>query len=102
MFTIFGDRKACIARELTKKHEEYIRAGLKELSEIDPETLKGEMVIVIEGSLGELKPNVNNDEIISMVENLVESGLSTKDAIKQVSEITRINKNYIYKIFHVN
>lgn len=102
MFTILGDRKACIARELTKKHEEYIRAGLKELSEIDPETLKGEMVIVVEGSLGELKPNVNNDEIISMVENLVESGLSTKDAIKQVSEITRINKNYIYKIFHVN
>ena len=102
MFTILGDRKACIGRELTKKHEEFIRAGLKELSEIDPETLKGEMVIVIEGSLGELKPNVNNDEIISMVENLVESGLSTKDAIKQVSEITRINKNYIYKIFHVN
>lgn len=102
MLTVLGDRKACVARELTKKHEEYIRLGLKDLSEIDPETLKGEMVIIVEGTLGELKPNVNNDEIIGMVENFVESGMSTKDAIKRVSEITNINKNYIYKIFHVN
>ena len=102
MFAILGNRKACIARELTKKHEEYIRAGLEELSTLDPETLKGEMVIVIEGTLGELKPNVNNDDIIAMVENFVESGLSTKDAIKRVSEITSLSKNYIYKIYHVN
>lgn len=102
LFTIFGDRKACIARELTKKHEEFIRAGLKELSEIDPSTLKGEMVIVVEGSLGEVKPNLDNDEIIKMVKSMVESGLSTKDAIKKVSEITKVNKNFIYKIYHIN
>jgi len=102
MFTILGNRKACIARELTKKHEEYIRGGLEELSKIDPETLKGEMVIIVEGSLGEIKPDVNNDEIIQMVKNLTSMGLSTKDAIKKVAEATNINKNYIYKIYHVN
>ena len=36
MYEIFGDRKACLARELTKKHEEFIRLGLKGLSELDP------------------------------------------------------------------
>ena len=102
MFLILGNRLACIARELTKKHEEYIRDTLEHLSQIDPETLKGEMVIVVEGTLGELKPNINNEEIISMVKNLVESGVSTKDAIKRVSDITNINKNYIYKIYHIN
>lgn len=102
LFTILGNRKACIARELTKKHEEFIRGGLEELSKIDPETLKGEMVIVVEGSLGEIKPDVNNDEIIQMVKNLVGMGLSTKDAIKKVAEATNINKNYIYKIYHIN
>ena len=102
MFTIFGNRKACIARELTKKHEEFIRGGLEELSRIDPETLKGEMVIVVEGSLGEIKPDINNDEIIQMVKNLVNMGLTTKDAIKKVAETTNVNKNYIYKIYHVN
>lgn len=102
MFTILGNRKACIARELTKKHEEFIRGGLEELSKIDPTTLKGEMVIIIEGSLGEIKPDVNNDEIIQMVKNLTSMGLSTKDAIKKVAEATNLNKNYIYKIYHVN
>jgi len=102
MFTILGNRKACIARELTKKHEEFIRAGLEELSRIDPETLKGEMVIIVEGTLGELKPNVNNDDIVSMVENFVQSGMSTKDAIKRASEITSVSKNVIYKLYHVN
>ena len=102
MFTILGNRKACIARELTKKHEEYIRGGLEDLSKIDPETLKGEMVIIVEGSLGEIKPDINNDEIIQMVKNFVNMGLTTKDAIKKVAEATNLNKNYIYKIYHIN
>lgn len=102
MFAILGNRSACICRELTKKHEEYIRDTLENLSKLDPESLKGEMVIVVEGTLGEIKPNVSNDEIIKMIKNLVESGVSTKDAIKRVSEITCINKNYIYKIYHIN
>lgn len=102
MYEIFGDRKACLARELTKKHEEFIRTGLKELSEIDPETLKGEMVIVVEGSSGEEKPIISNTDIVNMVKSMVESGMSTKDAIKKVSEITKINKNTVYKAYHLN
>lgn len=102
MFEILGNRKACIARELTKKHEEFIRGGLEELSSIDPETLKGEMVIVVQGADKEMQPHLDNKEIIAMVNNMVESGCSTKDAIKHVSESTNINKNYIYKIYHLN
>ena len=102
LYEVFGDRKACLARELTKKHEEFIRCGLKNMSEIDPDTLKGEMVIVVEGSTGEEKPIISNVDLVNMVKSLVESGLSTKDAIKKVSEITKVNKNIIYKAYHVN
>ena len=102
MYEIFGDRKACLARELTKKHEEFIRLGLKNLSELDPETLKGEMVIVVEGSTGEVKPVISNTDIVNMVKSMVDSGMSTKDAIKKVSEMTKINKNTIYKVYHLN
>lgn len=102
MYEILGDRKACIARELTKKHEEFIRMGLKCLSELDPESLKGEMVIVVEGSTGEVKPIISNTDIVNMVKSMVDSGMSTKDAIKKVSEITKINKNTIYKVYHLN
>ena len=102
LYDILGDRKACIARELTKKHEEFIRGGLKYLSEIDPETLKGEMVIVVEGTTGEEKPIMSDAELVNMVKSMVESGMSTKDAIKKVAEISKMNKNVIYKIYHLN
>ena len=74
----------------------------KEMQKLDPETLKGEMVIVVEGSLGEIKPDLNNDDIIKMVKTMVEGGLSTKDAIKKVADLTNVNKNYIYKVYHLN
>lgn len=102
MYVILGARKACIARELTKKHEEYIRANLKDLSEIDPETLIGEMVIIIEGASKEEQPEIDSSRVITMVNELTNSGMSTKDAIKEVSKLTNLNKNYIYKIYHVN
>lgn len=102
MYEILGNRKACLARELTKKHEEFIRLPLKELSELDPETLKGEMVIVVEGSSGEEKPIISNTDLVNMVKTMVESGMSTKDAIKKVADLTNVNKNYIYKVYHLN
>lgn len=102
IYEIFGNRKACVARELTKKHEEFIRLPLEDMTKLDPETLKGEMVIVVEGSNGEEKPIIGNNDIVNMIKTLVESGMSTKDAIKKVSELTNINKNYIYKMYHLN
>ena len=102
LFQIFGNRKACIARELTKKHEEFIRMPLEDMQKLDPETLKGEMVIVVEGSNGEEQPIVGDNDLINMVKTFVESGMSTKDAIKKVSEMTSVNKNHIYKLVHLN
>jgi len=48
----FGpDRKAAVSRELTKVHEETVRGTLQELSQYFNEgTVKGEIVIVIEGA----------------------------------------------------
>ncbi len=102
LFEIFGNRRACIARELTKKHEEFIRMTLEEMQKLDPETLKGEMVIVVEGSSGDEQPMLGDNDIVNMVKTFVESGMTTKDAIKKVSEMTQINKNYIYKLVHLN
>ncbi len=44
------DRRACVSRELTKIYEENVRGTLKELYEHYTEnTLKGEIVLVVEG-----------------------------------------------------
>jgi 16S rRNA (cytidine1402-2'-O)-methyltransferase len=99
---VLGNRKACIARELTKLHEEYIRGTLQDLSELDPTTLKGEIVLLIEGNKEEFAIKLSDEEIRNLIDSLTATGLSMKDAIRQVSSMTDIHKNYIYKLIHRN
>lgn len=94
-----GNRKACLARELTKKHEEFIRMNLEELSKLDEETLKGEMVIIVEGKKEE-KVVVDNATIIKTVDYYILDGYSKKDAIKEASKKLGLNKNQVYEIYH--
>ena len=59
---ILKDRKIVLARELTKIHEEFIRKSIDELlSEID--TIKGEMILIIEGNKIDTEECKNFDEI---------------------------------------
>ncbi len=102
MREILGNRKACIARELTKKHEEYLRGNFEELLTLDLETLKGEMVVVVEGYNGENKPSLDKNTIRLLVEQLTDIGVSAKDAIKQVAKQHKLTKNYVYKTYHEN
>ena len=97
-----GNRKACLARELTKKFEEYIYGTLAELAELDEKTLKGEMVVIVGGNRDELEAKVGDDEIVNFINSQTKIGISTKDAIKQASQVLKVNKNYIYKLIHRN
>jgi len=48
---VLGDRPACIAREISKIYEEYIRGTLSEiLDNISSRKMRGEMVLIIEGT----------------------------------------------------
>lgn len=47
---VLGERRACVARELTKMHEEIVRGTLEELAERFGEGVRGEVTIVIEGA----------------------------------------------------
>lgn len=99
MMEIFGDRKIALCRELTKKHEEIIRGNISEILSIVDE-LKGEMVLVVEGSSLEIKEVLSDEEIISKVDALIKIGVSSKDAIKEVSKSNQISKNKVYSLYH--
>jgi 16S rRNA (cytidine1402-2'-O)-methyltransferase len=43
---ILGDREFCVARELTKEYEEFIRGRLGDLAGLDPD-MRGELTVII-------------------------------------------------------
>lgn len=100
MLEILGDRHIALCRELTKKHEEIIRGSISEINAVTDE-LKGEMVIVVEGSHEEtVEETVFSTTIKEDVDHFIEKGMSTKDAIKEVAKIRNLNKNAVYKEYH--
>jgi 16S rRNA (cytidine1402-2'-O)-methyltransferase len=47
---VLGPRRACVARELTKLHEEVVRGTLEELADRFRDGSRGEITVVIEGA----------------------------------------------------
>lgn len=50
---IFGDRRGCVAREMTKLHEEVVRSSLSGLAQHFTDGGRGEFTIVVEGMAAE-------------------------------------------------
>lgn len=99
----FGNRDICIARELTKLHEEFIYTNIKEaIVNIEENGIKGELVVMIEGKkIDEIeKGNISyeDSDIIDMVNAKVKCGISKKDAVKCVAKEIGLNKNEVYKL----
>lgn len=99
LFEILGDRKIVIARELTKKYEQYIRTSLRSLSE-DFSMLehRGEMVIILEGAIEEVEPEINKEVVEKRIKELLLQDLSTKEVAKQIAIEYKIKKNDAYAL----
>ena len=96
---VVGDRKIVLARELTKIHEEFIRGNIDEIIE-KSENLKGEMILLIEGSHEVNNENILNNLSLDEHYNVYEKqGLSKKEIIKKIAKDRGVNKNEIYQYF---
>ena len=93
---ILEERKLCIAREISKIHEEYSRGTIKELIE-KFENVKGEIVIVIEGNNNIVKENIFDSMTIEEhYEFYVKKGYERKEIIKMISKDRNLTKNDVY------
>lgn len=94
LLTTLGNRKAVIARELTKLHEEYIRGELTELVHLDAKTLLGEIVLIIEGN-----HQIETIDLTSLIPeiNQLAKSKSKKDIASELSEKYHLKKNDVYR-----
>lgn len=96
LLEVFGDRYISLQRELTKINEEKLYGHLSEFKNIDINSLKGEMVIVVSGN--DKKEEFTDDEIILKVNYFISKGMDKKAAIETASELYNIRKNHIKEL----
>ena len=97
LLEVLGNRKAVIARELTKLNEEYIRGSLEELNQIDEATLKGEMVVLVEGNQSNSN-DISDEIIIERIKYYLNYKIDKKTAIELVKNELNVGKNRVYKL----
>ncbi|MGH2709753.1 MAG: 16S rRNA (cytidine(1402)-2'-O)-methyltransferase [Actinomycetota bacterium] len=93
---VLGDRRAAIARELTKMHQEVIRGRLSELAQrLADAEVRGEVVLVIEGARpSEIR---DMDQLGDRVEALTAEGLPRRQAAARVAEESGASKRDLYE-----
>jgi len=98
MLEILGDRRAVLARELTKVHEELIRDTLSGIIEsVRSRKLKGEITLLVGGST----KGPQQESVLPFSEHVMkivrEEGLSKKDAMAKVAKLRGVPRRVVYK-----
>ena len=93
----FGpERPLSLCRELTKLHEEVLRLKLGEaVAYYAANEPRGEYVLVL-GGAERTTEAVSLEQAIVLARELIDGGMRTKDAAKQVAEETGVAKNALY------
>lgn len=107
MEAVLGNRRIVLARELTKKFEEFLRGTLAEAIEwSQTEEIRGEFCIVLEGNQ---EVEVEDSEeaywhTLSIIEHvdyiLQQNDISSKEAIKEVAKERQLAKRDVYNEYH--
>lgn len=91
-----GDRRAAVVRELTKLHQEVLRAPLSDLlASVRDRDLKGEVVLVVEGAAEGTGP-ADLSEAVRRASELVRGGARKRDAAREAARSTGVPATRIY------
>ncbi len=97
----FGEeRRAVVARELTKKFETYQRGSFDSLCQFyDENEVRGEIVLVVEGDKDQQPREAEYWDSLSVIEHVVDcinKGMDKKEALKKVALQRGMKKSDVY------
>ena len=107
---VLGNRKAAVARELTKIHEEIARGNLRELAKRFSQSTarRGEIVLLISGAgveesgsgASELAGavDVSSRGLIARVRQLESEGLDSRAALKKAARELGLKRSEAYRL----
>ncbi len=93
-----GSRQAVVARELTKKFEEFARGTVSELAaQFAERTVKGEVVILIGAAVQE---KLSEDALRDAAQAMKADGFSARDIVERLTSEMGAGKNLAYRLAH--
>jgi 16S rRNA (cytidine1402-2'-O)-methyltransferase len=97
--TLGPTHRIVLARELTKLHEEFLRGPVSDvLTTLQQRpTIRGEIVLLLDGTLTTASAQPTQQSLADEVSTLIRSGLSEKDALKQVAKSRNLGKSEAYR-----
>jgi 16S rRNA (cytidine1402-2'-O)-methyltransferase len=107
MLEAWGNRRAVLARELTKRYEEFVRGTLSELIQwLSEGEVRGEFCLIVEGYTGGPLAAEQSEawwqelSVAEHVDRYCEQGYSKKEAIRQAAEDRHLSKRDVYNEYH--
>jgi 16S rRNA (cytidine1402-2'-O)-methyltransferase len=96
LLRVCGDRRAVVARELTKLHQEVLRGSLSDvLDVVAPRDLKGEVVVVLDGA-DAAGPSGTMADALEAARDAIRRGARPREAAKSASAATGLPVREIY------
>jgi 16S rRNA (cytidine1402-2'-O)-methyltransferase len=97
MVAQFAGRRICVAREMTKMHEEVLRGTVEEIAAfVSGRDVLGEIVVVLEGAH---EVEVVDDELIrAALRDQIDAGATTRDAVAFVAESLGVSHRGVYQM----
>jgi len=103
ILTILGDRRICVAREMTKMFEEYWRGTVRgALEHFKSQPARGEFTLVVEGKSKGERRLWTEEEVRSAIERELKREKSAKEISAELAEQSGWNKKEIYTLVNQN
>lgn len=99
LLAVLGDRRICVAREMTKLHEEYWRGTVSgAIEHFKSKEPRGEFTLVIEGKGKVEIGKWEEDELLKAVKEGLKAGKSAKELSSQLAEQSGWGKKEVYAL----
>ena len=96
---VLGDRRICVAREMTKLFEEFWRGPVSGAIEyFKSKEPRGEFTLVIEGKMTEDRAQWTEEDLLETIKKELQAGKSAKEISTELAEASGWNKKEVYDL----
>jgi len=103
LLSVLGDRRICVAREMTKMYEEFWRGNISEaVAYFKSQPARGEFTLVVEGKPKDENEKWTEEQLLEAIREELQGKKSAKEISSALAETSGWNKKEIYALVNQN